>query len=358
MKITVPAARRLVTLLLGAALVACGGGSSSQGGSCNLDERSAALDAALAQAPSEVDFSFAAQRADGRRYVYQRGRSSLQTVYESASTSKLVSAVIILRQVERGHLRLEDRPQDRIASWDIPSTDPLYGLTLAQLLSFSSGLIQEPSCLLSSFSDFESCVLNIARLNAGHGQQPGVAFFYGNAHLQVAGLMAVKASGLASWQALFDEFKAQTGLFPTARYDLPSTGNPRLAGGMHWNGDEYLAFLRALQAGELLGRSLMAQMLSDQIAGLVIANSPTRTGFGEDWHYGFGLWHECESAQYDCVPGERVSSPGAYGAYPYWDRPRDYFGLVARQGMLGTYPNGIAIERAVRAEVEAWVDCD
>jgi hypothetical protein len=42
---------------------------------------------------------------------------------------------------------------------------------------------------------------------------------------------------------------------------------------------------------------------------------------------------------------------------PFWDRSKDYFGIVARQGALGTFPNGIAIERSVRPDVEQWLAC-
>jgi hypothetical protein len=107
----------------------------------------------------------------------------------------------------------------------------------------------------------------------------------------------------------------------------------------------------------LLSDSTMSQLLADQTASAVIAYSPAVGGLGEDWHYGFGLWQECQNASYNCTPGTRVSSPGAYGAYPFWDRSNGYIGLVARQGALGTFPNGIAIERAVRASVVQWLAC-
>ncbi len=83
---------------------------------CSVTQLEAAMDTTLSQATSEVDFSFSVERQDGRRYNFNRGVSTLQTSYESASTSKLVSAVIILRLVEQGYLNLSDRPQDRIAS--------------------------------------------------------------------------------------------------------------------------------------------------------------------------------------------------------------------------------------------------
>jgi len=322
-----------------------------------------------------VDFSFAVDRQDGRRYTYNRGASTLKTSYESASTSKLVSAVIILLQVEKGRLTLSDKPQDRISGWPIGSSDPLYNMTLAQLLSFTSGLTQEPVCLNLPGANFETCVNSIASANANNGITPGQQFHYGSSHLQVAGLMAVKAYAAATstpsatWQNLFTDFQNETGLFHTAlttAYDLPSLTNPRLAGGMHWTGEEYLAFLNALKA-EILLPTTMTEFLADHtpspavaIVASPIALAPPN-GLGENWHYGLGHWLECEvpaNSPFTCSSSTaRVSSPGAYGAYPFWDQSKGYTGIVARQGTIGTFPSGIAIERAVRAKVEEWVAC-
>lgn len=324
---------------------------------CPVTQLEADMDAVLAQTVSEVDFSFAVERLDGRRYTFNRGVSTLQTSYESASTSKLVSAVIILRLVEQGYLNLTERPQDRINTWPIVSSDPLYNMTLAQLLSFTSGLTASPPCVDARNVNFETCVINIANSSAGNGRIPGQQFFYSNPHLQVAGLMAIKARGVATWQDVFAEFKTQTGLFATAAYDLPSASNPRLAGGMHWTGEEYFSFLRALKNGVLLNAASMSQLLTDHTAAASITYSPIVAGLGEDWHYGFGLWHECQNSTFNCAAATRISSPGAYGAYPFWDKSKGYFGILARQGSVGTFTNGIAIERSVRPQVEQWVAC-
>ena len=352
----------LISLFIACVFTAgCGGGGASDapapGLACSITQIEATMESVLAQTASEVDFSFSVEKQDGRRYAFSRGSSTLQTSYESASTSKLVSAVIILRLVEQGYLNLSDRPQDRIGAWPIASSDALYNMTLAQLLSFTSGLTSEPLCLHLGVSNFETCVTTIANINANNGITPGKQFYYASTHLQVAGLMAVKARGVAAWRDVFAEFKTQTGLFATAAYDLPSSSNPRLAGGMHWAGEEYMAFLKALKNGALLNSASMSQLLTDHTASVTIAYSPTVAGLGEDWHYGFGLWHECQSATFNCTAGTRVSSPGAFGAYPFWDRSKGYIGIVARQGLLGTYTNGVAIERSVRPSVEQWVAC-
>lgn len=353
----------LIAVLVACVVVAgCGGGSGTPPApvpTCSTTQLEADMDAVLALTASEVDFSFALERQDGRRYSFNRGTSTLQTSYESASTSKVVTAAIILRLVEQGYLNLTDRPQDRLgaAVWPITSGDSLFNLTLAQLLSFTSGLTDEPLCLNSGISNFETCVTNIATANAGKGITRGQEFYYASTHLQVAGLMAIKARGVATWQDVFAEFKTQTSLFPTTTYDLPSSSNPRLAGGMHWTGEEYMLFLKALRNGALLNAASMNNLLADHTASATMVYSPAVAGLGEDWHYGFGLWHESQSTAWNCTAGSRVSSPGAYGAYPFWDRSKGYFGIVARQGTLGTFTNGVAIERAVRSTAEEWVAC-
>ena len=362
---------------LGVLLGGCGGAggdnvqsSSSmhpppQSAACSvaqLEALEAKMDAQLSQADSEVDFSFAVQRKDGRRYTYNRGSSTLQTVYESASASKLVAAVIVMRMVEQGYLSLTDRPQDHISAWPIPAGESMYDMTLTHLLSMTSGLTSDPPCVDAASADFEACVLEIATSNA-RGFIPGEQFVYVSAHHQVAGLMAVKARGVSGWNDLFTEFKAQTGLFAQTNFDLPSVSNPLLGGGMHVTGEDYMDFLKALQDGAILNAASMAELLTDRTASATIVYSPIMDGIhggpglGEDWHYGFGLWHECRSAQFNCVPGSRISSPGTLGSYPFWDRIKGYAGIVIRQGVPGSMKRGIDIERSVRPQVEEWSAC-
>jgi len=315
------------------------------------------IKAVLAAAPTDTDFSFFIETASGRRLSYDRGGSRMTTSYASASTSKWVTAVIILREVQRGSLSIDSRPQDLIPGWNVTPSDPLAAITLGDLLSFTSGLVQEPACVNSGRADFEECVRMIADVNVGNGKVPGAEFDYGSAHLQVAGLMAVKSAGVGSWQDLFDRFRRETGLFSNGGYDLPSAGNPRLAGGMHWTGADYAAFLRALQGGQLLGPSLLSQMYADHVGSALIGSSPPLAALGEDWHYGFGHWLECPSRTFDCPAPAYHSSPGAYGAYPFVDVVHGYFGIVARQGTLGTFRNGKALFDRVRAQAEAWAEC-
>lgn len=303
------------------------------------------LTGALDRVSTPVPFALLLERADGTVFAYHREGAPAGRIYESASTSKWVAAAVILRLVDQGKLDLNDHPGRFLPSWPRPGT-PLGDMTLAQLLSFTSGLEKEPLAMNLGGADFFAIVDRIADQNRRSAHGPGEAFFYSSTHLQVAGAMAVRASGFPDWASLFRVFRRETGLFPHSDFDLPSASNPRLAGGMHWTAEDYLGFLRAFQGGSVLSASLRELALADQTAGAQQAKSPVTDSLGEVLTYGFGLWRESGT--------DRVSSPGAYGAYPFWDRTQGYWGVLARQGRLGSYPEGLAVERSVRPLIEAW----
>ncbi len=312
-----------------------------------LDE--AALDPAITNEPS---FTLALETERGHRFVHSHGESSLEQSYESASSSKWVTAAVLLDLVDQRKLGLSDEASQYLPFWKAK------GVTLAHLLSFTSGFSKEPLCLNGPNADFAECVQKAYELNVDVAPAPGAEFHYSSVHLQVAGLMAVRATGAASFGELFAAWQAKTGLFPSGAYDLPSAQNPRLAGGMHWSGAEYLGFLRALYDGELLESATRSAMLSNQRGSAKVTGSPTLDALGQDWAYGFGNWLECPTAlgadTFDCGSGHRNSSPGAYGAYPFIDWDRRYFGVLAREGELGTFRDGDALFDVVAEDAARW----
>jgi len=313
----------------------------------------AAVDPSITTVP---DFTLALEADDGQRYVYTHGNSSLETNYESASTSKWVAAAVILELVDRGTLALSDDPAKYLDFWQTP------GVTLAELLSFTSGYSKEPLCINLPSADFADCVQKAYAANP-NPPAPGSEFDYSSTHLQVAGLMAVRAAKASGWNELFKAWQARTGLFPNGTYDLPSASNPRLAGGMHWIGRDYLKFLRAIYDKKLLKDATRTAMLANQRGTAKVGNSPALDATNQDWAYGFGNWLECPTAMgpdtFDCGAGHRNSSPGAYGAYPFIDFDHRYIGLLARQGTLGTFREGDSLFQTVAADAASWADaCD
>jgi CubicO group peptidase (beta-lactamase class C family) len=312
------------------------------------------MTAILSNLVTDTDFSLYIEAEDGRSFTFSQGSSTLSTSYAAASTSKWVTAVIILRLVDQGLLSLSDHPQDYILNWNIPPSDTLYNITLSDLLSLTSGLINTPDCLNSSDADFETCVRQIATINVDNGKIPGAEFNYGPSHLQIAGLMAIKAAGVDSWQALFEQFKLETGLFTNSFFDTPSISNPRLDGGMHWQANDYIDFIRAFQFGDLLTLKTRGQMLMDRTASSEIVNSPIEDSLSDQWHYGYGIWLQCPHTAFDCETIAYYSSPGIYGAYPFMNAEQHFFGIVARQGANETIAEGKAVYDAVTGPAEEW----
>ena len=302
--------------------------------------------------PDKV-YSFINERSDGRRFVVNSKATPL-TEFESASTSKMVTAAIILRLVGQGVLRLSDTPDRYIKEW---KTNQKNKITLHHLLSFTSGLTQEPKCINFPKASFDDCVLSIAKLNENTAKEPGTEFYYSSTHLQVAGLMAIRAKGYNYWNQIFDEFQRETKLFANARYDLPSETNPRLAGGMHFKGEEYIKFLKDLRYGNVISQQLMNRAYTDQIAQVSIGFSPALTGIKQDWHYGYGAWIECNSPKFNCTKTARMSSPGAFGSYPYIDFLNNYFGILVTDEGIGGFIKGYEIENTVRSLLVKWSQC-
>ena len=336
----------------------CGGSSdnsNSQNNNSNTNSGIEGLEAELRNSlnaySTTEDFTLYIKSTNGNSFVHSTGSSTENGSYESASTSKLVTSVLILSLVEKGVLSLEDNPQDYIASW--PVNGNLSSIRLRHLLSFTSGLSNEPLCINGPNQDFETCVGNIALVN-NSSTLPGEEFYYSSSHLQVAGLMAIMASGSASWNSLFVQFQSETGLFPNSTYNLPSDTNPRLAGGMHWTASDYVSFLESLYNRQVLTESLFSELSSDQLGTATVGESPPLNRLGEDWHYGFGVWIECPENPFNCNQINRISSPGAYGAYPFIDFENGYYGIVARQGALGTFPEGVQLFESVSQQLDTW----
>ena len=347
-----------ICILIALNILGCG---SSSNGTPNNDNKTLnetpptteqKLQTALELIDTDVDFTLLIEANNGTTFTHRRGDSSENTIYRSASTSKIVTSAVILFLVEKDIISLTDRPQDYLDFWP---EDGNHGIIeLHHLLSFTSGLSEEPICIHLANADFENCVESILENNVSI-PVPGETFYYTGTHLQVAGLMAVHASGLENWEQVFDFFKAETQLFPSATYDLPSATNPRLAGGMHWQASEYVVFLRALYRQQFLSPVLINAMTGDQTSEAQIVFSPVAEGpLALDWHYGYGLWIECPSKPFNCADRKRVSSAGAYGAYPFIDFEHQYFGILAREGSLSSGHEGYSVWEQVENELAEW----
>jgi serine-type D-Ala-D-Ala carboxypeptidase/endopeptidase len=249
-----------------------------------------------------------------------------------ASSSKMVSGLTILRLVDQQLLTL-DASTGAVLGW----TGPQGGITLRQLLSFTSGLPADAPCTSQLFITLANCVESISTLTLV--APPGTRFDYGSTHLHVAARMAEVATG-NSWAEIFaTQLRTPLGLGADMLYytaPRQSTGmlNPLIAGGLRATMNEYarvlqLEFNRGLWDGNrLIADSLFTLQGTEPYPDAVIGNSPFQS-IGLNFHYGLAAWLECPPPAANC---DVISSPGAFGFTPWVDREAGYYAMIAMEG--------------------------
>mgnify|MGYP001263116389 CR=1 FL=1 len=355
----------LAATLLVALLTACGGGNGGNGGSENppADDFAAVADAVqrfIDEKPTVDGVGIAIVQRE-RGVVYQRsfGAFTDDRVYLLASSSKMITAGVLLRLADEGLLDL-DRPVAQIVPW--LAANP--GITPAQLISNSSGLVglgPNPSyppylCqFVYNSGTLQECAERIFTSTADDGEviPPDTTFRYGGAQWQVAGAVAEIASG-KSWDELVNETYVQPCDVTTLGYNnhfvqftdtlgsyprefagdpstLRATRNPNMEGGAYAAVGDYakllLMHLRGgvCDGGRVLSEASVRRMHEDRIATY---GGATGTGFEG---YGFGWWVDREQPSL-------IIDPGAYGAYAWLQEDRGYgvfFALEATTA-LGT----------------------
>lgn len=335
----------------------------------DLTSLEAQMTQALQSADAKESFYLELQRElDGRVFTFSRAvprkaTVTASTTLQSASTAKMVTAAVILdvisnpsmyppgngvvngRTLSLDSLARQFLPKAgggtvwATATGAVPTTNRLYDVKLRHLLSFTSGLEAEHGCISSDTVSHNDCITRIVNVNvplADNTANTGRTFFYNGSHLFVAAQMAVNATGLGSWAAVFKRFKEIHGVFQSPvpspdtiamgvgafyPYSTPGTFSPSPAGAMRYQAGDYADFLLKLAKGQIVSTVLLDEMMSDQnlFLNAPIKYSPMLDD-GEEWHYGLGLWNECSAPTYSaaCVE-DRYSSPGSFGSYPFAD---------------------------------------
>lgn len=250
-----------------------------------------------------------------------------------ASASKWMTAALVMTVVDEGKLSL-DAPISRY----LPAFAGTAGtVTPRQLLAQISGegslldkvdLAQDPRI---SLADSAAAIARRPLVDS-----PGKVFRYGGPGFQVAGAAVETVTG-QRWAALFDERIARPlGMTHTYWKHLPSRGvspgetlDPLLQGGVVTTADDYMRFLTMLaQQGRVDGRRILSAdavdaMETAQTLGLPMAYKPAGAKSGSA-QYALGNWCERWSADRRCT---LVSSPGAFGTFPWIDRQAGLYGI-------------------------------
>jgi len=272
---------------------------------------------------------------DGRLlYRLDEGAIAHDAQLPIASASKWMTASLVMTVVDDGKLKLDEPIGRRLPEF----TGKAARITLRELLSYTAGqgglqpdmfdLRQDPHISLA-----ESVAQIAARPLV---DEPGTTFRYGGPSFQVAGALVEQATGKA-WAALFQErIAGPLGLSHTywgnaLMPDLkPETvRNPNLQAGVYTTADDYAKFLTMLAAGgvyrgrRILSAQAIDQMETWQTRGRTMAYLPP--GAGPIDKYALGNW--CDAVEDGSDRCWLVSSPGAYGTFPWIDRRTGLYGV-------------------------------
>ena len=276
--------------------------------------------------------------ASGRLFVHEKGNATIDTNYGIASASKWMTAAVIAALIDEGALSLDDHPQDYLSYWTSDPEDPRSGVTLEQLLAFTSGIGGARSdipCLTDTMMTLQGCAQVIYNEHFEH--DPETAFHYSPGHMHIAAAMAEVATG-SSWVELLDtRLKAPLSLTWRTRFQASAQENPGVAGAMLSTAAEYATFLESFYTGAYLPNWTEA-LLQIRTRGLPVAYSPVDNVLsGASWGYALGNWVECNQPTFDesCEARRVFSSPGAFGFYPWIDKSNSYWAVLSVQLFSG-----------------------
>jgi CubicO group peptidase (beta-lactamase class C family) len=245
-----------------------------------------------------------------------RGAYTLQSRERIASSSKWLSAALVMSFVDEGRLSLEDT----VGRWlPVLTEHGKGGITLRQCLSHLTGIREPPlgESLgeLRKIRSMDQAMEWIAGLPVEGA--PGTVFHYSNAGLQIAGAVLEKMSG-ESFEDLFA--KRIAGPLGMKNTDFGKGPVAMPAGGGYSTPEDYIRFLEMiLNKGmynglRVLSEKSVAEMQMDRLGPDVrIAYTPAEHG-GAGVGYGYGEW----------IMGDAVSSPGLFGSFPWVVNSKGY----------------------------------
>jgi len=281
-----------------------------------------------------ADYAIVIGDANGTLLSREFGSFSVTQSHLIASATKWMAAMIIMDLVEQGVMSLSDRPQDYLAWWTSDPADPRSAVTLEQLLSFTAGFNtgpDDPSCVTDGSITLDDCAR--AFYDGGLAFAPGSTFYYGPAHLQVAGRMAEVATQLDFADLALLQQTIRFGLQSTA-FLVPVGDNPRIGGGAVSSAADYGVLLQAILSGSYLS-GVLDDMERDRTGPpIVIGFRPSAIDNNNvDFRYALGHWRECNRPSWDsgCDIRRLSSSPGAFGWNPWIDFDNDYYAIIAMQ---------------------------
>jgi CubicO group peptidase (beta-lactamase class C family) len=295
-------------------------------------------------------------------YEFAAGGVDENSLFEMASATKWISGAVILMLAEQGYFSLDDQVGSYLA---IFNNQGKGHFTIRHAFSMSSGLYDETRPHTNSTLTLEQSV-DIIALNTPIIFPPGSSIAYDGKQMQVIGRIAEVVTG-KDWRTIAKEQLFDKCGMPDTNYDVFGI-NPAVAGGIHTTAHDYLVFLKMIMDGgvcngiQVLSPQSIQEMFTNQTNDAPVlvtpwpSNHPDFPYSKDDLRYGFGSWILAENPDTDIV--EELTSPGAWGAFPWLDKSRNLYGVMFTYVPLpdGGFQTTVDTQLAVLREIRNIID--
>ncbi|MEP6583244.1 MAG: serine hydrolase domain-containing protein [Ginsengibacter sp.] len=244
---------------------------------------------------------------------------TIETHGPIASSSKWLSAALVMTFVDEGKLSLEDTIGKFLPAM---TQHQKGGIKLWQCLShltaIDGGSLKKSREIIDAGNSMDDVMQRIAQ-QPMEGE-PGKVFHYSSIGLQIAAAVIEKISG-KDFKTLFKERIADPCEMKNTDF-----GNKKIAlaaGDAYSTPADYIRFLQMiLQNGMYNGQQVLSErsvalMQHNYAKGARVAFSPAEAG---NWGYGLGEWVMDNAADRSLS----VTSPGLFGSFPWVDNERQY----------------------------------
>ena len=280
---------------------------------------------------------------DGKM-IYQKelGEFNAKTQAPIASSSKWLTAALVMTFVDQGKLDL-DEPVNKYL--------PVFNkymksyVTLRHCLTHTTG-IERDTKLAAKLLDRKKYETLEEEVNAIAAKEisnnPQQEFFYGGYGLNIAARVC-EIVGKKTFDRLIQERITRPLKMKGTNFSNDNGGAPNPSGGAQSTANDYMNFMIMIlnkgvfEGKRILNEASIAEMQKAQFPDLPVKYSPAAAA---GFKYGLGEWIQ-ESD--DNGKAMVISSPGLFGTWPYIDLKHNYAAILFVKSILGEQKKEIAI---------------
>lgn len=257
-----------------------------------------------------------------------------RTQVQIASSSKWLTAAMVLALVDAGKLSLDDKVSQYIP--DFTKYNKSY-ITIRHCLSHQTGIKQEPIKLAAFLlrKKYETLEQEVNEFVSKReiDYNPGEAFFYGNVGMNIAARVCEVVMKRGFEQIMGEKILRPLAMRSTNFSD--ENGNaPNPSGGAVSSSLDYTNFLTMiLNKGMFNGKRVLSEASVEELIRSQTNNIPVKytPKIAEGYTYSLGAWvQEKDAANKTFI----ISAPGLLGTWPMIDFCRQYSFVIVTKSLL------------------------